>query len=532
MQENTQTKFIPRNQMQSILDNAPQGVDKKALIDKFVAGGFTVEGVNDKKEPNLAQTVVGGLIKAPTDLIGAGFAGAGALGAYAGKKLTGQDTILAGEYANQTQQIQQSGANSIVQPLTEQEIRPAQNVEQLAGDVLQTGALAAPGVGLVKGATTGAALMGGQAMSENQSAFDVAKNTLIGAGIGGTLGVAVPALEKLAGAVNKTVPEVASQGGKILESLKPNPADIMQRVLRVTKGQQTKFEKTYGTSIGQYAVDRNLIGTQEQVVNDLANRFTTSIKAADDALATLPGKYQPEPVKTALKELYEKKLATSAPGANDPELNIVKELMNKFDNVGLDMSEINQAKRLFERNVKLDFVKTNNPEGVKLSNNIDQAIRGWQFNQAERLGLKNLPEINKETRMAKELLNSLERESSGKAGNNAISLTDWIVLADGGASNVAAFLAKRGFGSDTIQAFVAKYFAPKITKVGLPTAKIGEPQIDATVQSYFDFLKKTGAISQGTGKRATQQIKRKLSPLIETIPQSTKGASTVPKKAK
>lgn len=516
MQNEQQTKFIPRTQMQSILDNAPQGVDKKALIDKFVSGGFVVEGVNEPK-PNLAQDIGKALIKAPTDLIGAGFAGAGALGAYAGKKLVGQDTTLFQEYANQTQQVQESGANAIVQPLTGEKIRPAQNVEQLAGDVIQTGALAAPGVGLVKGAATGAALMGGQSLSENQSALDVAKNTLLGAGIGGALGVTIPALEKLTASLGSKLPELATKAG---DSITPDPASIMQRVLRVTKGQQAKFEQNYGTSIGQYAVDRGLIGTQEKVANDLATRFTTSIKAADDALASLPGKYQPEPVKTALQELYQKKLATSAPGATDPELNLVKELMNKFDNVGLDMSEINQAKRLFERNVKLDFVKTNNPEGVKLSNNIDQAIREWQFAQAERLGLKNLPEINKETRMAKELLNSLEREASGKAGNNAISLTDWIVLADGGAMNVAAFLAKRGFSSDAAQAFVAKYFAPK-AKVGLPTAKMEAPQIDATVQSYFDFLKKTGAISQGTGKKSTQQILRKESPLPETIPQKT-----------
>lgn len=527
MQNQEQTKFIPRTQMQSILDNAPQGVDKKALIGKFVADGFVVEGVNEPK-PNLAQDILGTLIKAPTDLIGAGFAGAGALGSYAGKKIVGQDTTLSQEYANQAGQVQQSGANTIVQPLTGQEIRPAQNLEQLGGDVLQTGALVAPGAGLVKGAATGAALMGGQAMSENQSAFDVAKNALTGAAIGGALGGAVSGLEKLGGAINKTTPQIETGASKLATALKPDSAEIMQKVLRVTKGQQSKFEQNYGTSIGQYAVDRGLIGTQEQVVNDLAKRFTTSIKAADDALASLPGKYQPEAVKTALQDLYQKKLATSAKGATDPEMKAVNELLNKFDSVGLDMSEINQAKRLYERNVKLDFVKTNNPEGVRLANNIDDAIRSWQFNQAERLGLKNLPDINKETRMAKDLLNSLERESSGKAGNNAISLTDWIVLADGGASNIMAFLAKKGFSSDTAQAFVAKYFAPKTPKIGMPTAQIGTPQIDVTVKSYFDFLKKTGAISKETGKKSAQQILRKESPLTESIPQKTITAS-IPK---
>lgn len=522
--QNENTKFIPRTQMQTILDNAPEGVDKNQLINKFVSNGYKVEGVNDKPEPNMAQTIAGSLIKAPTDLIGAGFAGAGALGAYAGKKLTGQDTTLSQEYANQSQQVQQSGANSIVQPITGEQIRPAENLEQLGGDILQTGAIAAPGVGLAKGAATGAALLGGAAMSDNQSAFDVVKQTLLGGALGGALGAAVPAIEKLSGAINKATPGLIAQGEKGIASLTPNSADIMQRVLRVTKGQQSKFEKTYGTSIGQYAVDRGLIGTQEKVATDLATRFTTSMKAADDALASLPGKYKPEAIKTALDDLLEKKIATSAKGATDPELNLVKQLINKYENVGLDMSEINQAKRLYERNVKLDFVKTNNPEGVKLANNIDDAIRSWQFNQAERLGLKNLPDINKETRMAKEVLNSLEREMSGQAGNNAISLTDWIVLADGGAMNMAAFLAKRGFSSDMAQAFVAKYFAPKVAKIGMPTAQNTAPQIDATVTSYLDFLKKTGAIAKDIRKPQSLQKLQKVSPLKESIPQTTKGA--------
>jgi hypothetical protein len=527
--QNENNKFIPRTQMQSILDNAPQGVDKKALIDKFVTGGFTVEGVNDKKEPNMAQTVASTLIKAPTDLIATGMAGAGALGAYAGKKLSGQDTTLSQEYANQANKVANSGASTIMQPITGEAVRPAQNLEQLGGDVLQTGALAVPGTGLVKGAATGAALGGGMAMSENQSLFDVAKNALIGGAVGGVIGKVLPGVATLPKDVSAMTPAVMAGAEKVASALTPDSANIMQRVLRVTKGQQANFEKKYGTSVGQYAVDRGLIGTQDEVATNLANRFTTSIKAADDALASLPGEFKPEAVRTALEDLYTKKLATSAKGAIDPELNAVKGLIAKFDNVGLNMSEINEAKRLYERNVKLDFVKTNNPEGVKLANNIDDAIRTWQFNQAERLGLKNLPDINKETRMAKDLLNSLEREASGKAGNNAISLTDWIVLADGGAMNMAAFLAKKGFSSDVAQAFVAKYFAPAIKK-GLPKAEMGTPQIDATVRSYFDFLKKTGAISQDTQKILKQPGKQKISGVLssdEVNTISTKKASRV-----
>ena len=45
MQNNNKT--ISRQQMQTMLDNRPQGVDGKKFIDRFVADGFTVEGIND-----------------------------------------------------------------------------------------------------------------------------------------------------------------------------------------------------------------------------------------------------------------------------------------------------------------------------------------------------------------------------------------------------------------------------------------------------------------------------------------------------
>jgi len=228
-------KTINRQQMQTILDQAPQGVDKKTLIDKFVSNGFTVEGVNDKKEPNLAQTIGGALIKGPADLIGTGFAGLGALGQKIGEtgtkyvagkldqlinatggfdgeqtfsqRVAGQQPSTIGQaYQNQSQQVQQSGANAIMQPITGEKVRPAQNLEQLAGDVIQTGALAIPGATLGKGAGlaaktgygalygagTGALTGAGMAMSDNASTEQIAQQTLMGGATGGLIGGALP----------------------------------------------------------------------------------------------------------------------------------------------------------------------------------------------------------------------------------------------------------------------------------------------------------------------------------------------------
>jgi hypothetical protein len=46
MQNNNNTnKYIPKNQMQSILDNRPKDVDGKELINKLIQNGYTIEGI-------------------------------------------------------------------------------------------------------------------------------------------------------------------------------------------------------------------------------------------------------------------------------------------------------------------------------------------------------------------------------------------------------------------------------------------------------------------------------------------------------
>lgn len=223
-----------------ITDNAKA----QPIVDGLIARGAVIEGINET--PNLAQSITGSFIKPATDVIGTGFAGLGALGQKIGsfgtkatasgldklinatggfdgeqtftEKLGGQILPTLGQsYAQQTQQVQESGANSLVKPLTGQQIRPAQSLEQLGGDLLQTTALAIPAGAAVKGASTAAnigrglgygALAGGtfgagSQMSENATLEDVIKGGLFGAALGGAVGGVIPAIPALYGAAKK-----------------------------------------------------------------------------------------------------------------------------------------------------------------------------------------------------------------------------------------------------------------------------------------------------------------------------------------
>lgn len=257
------------------------------------------------------------------------------------------------------------------------------------------------------------------------------------------------------------------------------PAKIMQRVARLSKGKQANFETMAGQSVGEYLTQRGIFGNIDKISEQLYKRFTESKATADAALEKLPGVFEPEPVKTALKELVARETRVSSPGAQSPNLARAEQLLNKLENGGLEMKEINEAKRLYERNVKTDYLKSvsSDPEKVVRATNIDSSIRKWQFKQADILGLKNLPDINKETQMAKQLLDDIGTEYSGSAGNNAVSLTDWIMLSGGDPSSIAGFLAKKTFSSKTVQSAIAKYLNSGNDVLGKVEADMGPSEV-------------------------------------------------------
>lgn len=263
-----------------------------------------------------------------------------------------------------------------------------------------------------------------------------------------------------------------------------NPSNIMQRVARIPKGRQAEFQKVAKESIGEYLVNRGIFGDIDEITSKLFERFSRSKAEADKGFASLKGNFKNTAVGNALKQLVERERGISSPGAVSRDLERIVELQKLHNGRGLTMSEINEVKRFFERNVKLDFLRANLPDKVAGANTLDSAIREFQFNKASELGFKNIQEINRETRLAKQLLDDLGKEYAGSAGNNAISLTDWIVLSGGTPASAAGFITKKALSSRGLQSRVAERLAPEPT-VGIPKAILEEP----TVDGFINFLK-------------------------------------------
>lgn len=270
----------------------------------------------------------------------------------------------------------------------------------------------------------------------------------------------------------------------VKETTEKIPASIMQRVARIPKSQQIKFKEEAGEDVGEYLVKRGIYGDTNEIAQGLYKKFSASKNMADKEIEKLPGVYKAAPIKETLQQLYLREKRVSSPGAFSKDFKRVSALAQKYNKEGLNMSEINEVKRLFERNVKLNYQKSLSakPDTVARNTQLDTALREWQFGRAKELGLKNLDEINRETRLSKQLLDAIGKENVGVGGNNAITLTDWIVLSGGDPTAISAFLVKKGVSSKKVQSAIAKKLAPEQPSGVKP--KYGKPK-----PGFKEFMK-------------------------------------------
>ncbi len=240
----------------------------------------------------------------------------------------------------------------------------------------------------------------------------------------------------------------------------------MGRVARVNPTDARKFKQSTGKEIGEYLVERGIYGNDEQIMEQLYKETIRSKKEADDALATIGGTWRHDSVKSALKLLIENEEIVSSPGARSKILDQAIRLYKKHHEAGLTMTEINEAKRLFEQNVRVDYLKSAafRPTDLKKANNIDNGIRAFQFDIAKKMGLKNLPEINKNTQSSRMLGDALYKKAIGQAGNNAFSLTDAVLVSGGNVSGLLMGLTRKILGSKTVQSKIAKAVGPNAVK--------------------------------------------------------------------
>ncbi len=99
------------------------------------------------------------------------------------------------------------------------------------------------------------------------------------------------------------------------------------------------------------------------------------------------------------------------------------------------------------------------PDSVTLATNIDNAMRKFQFDKASEFGFKNIGEMNKQTQISKNIIDSLGQQLVGKTGLNNLGMGDLILLSGGDPTAVGSFLTKKFFGAKSVQSKIAKILA-------------------------------------------------------------------------
>jgi len=269
------------------------------------------------------------------------------------------------------------------------------------------------------------------------------------------------------------------------------PEDLMQRVARTSKGKQAKFQElSGGESVGQYLVSRDIFGTPDVIVDKLTDRMRTSMKTVDTGLAkiTKPVSTKVPAIDEALKALVENEAKTTVAGVASRDGKIIADLVQKASTGKLTITDVNLLKRVYERNVKVSYNKLNNADGVAKATNIDTALRNLVESEASKSGFDGVGKLNKETQLARQLMDDIGAEYAGQAGNNAIGLSDMILLAEatGNPTAAAAFFAKRIGSSKSVMSSVAQRMATNpATEKMLPTSNISKPQ---PLTGYLKFL--------------------------------------------
>lgn len=203
-----QDKYVTKDQIKEMFGALPSDDEKKKLLDKFEASGFTVEGYNDQPQQstadkvigvakNIGKSVAGSIISGAENLGQTGRAYSEAAGRYAGENLMGRDTTF-----NQALQDRRAAIQAETQPInqavTGQDVQvrdlsqPGQ-IKGLAGDTLQAAAAGASFIPVSTGVSTarnigkaalesgaiGAAYGGGSAMSAGKSNKEILADTLV-----------------------------------------------------------------------------------------------------------------------------------------------------------------------------------------------------------------------------------------------------------------------------------------------------------------------------------------------------------------
>src|SRR3990167_632115 len=188
----------------------------------------------------------------------------------------------------------------------------------------------------------------GKALEEQQGVGGTLKSGALGALAGGIFAPVIGLGLPLATRGVRNIPKIKS-------ALTPESSSIMNRVARLTPNEANNFKNMKGESHGAYLERTGNFGTPQEIVENETKKFINSINEVDTELAKLPGIHKYKELNVVLDDLVARESRIGVPNTDSSK---VLSLYNKNKmQGGLSMKDANQAKRFYEKNVKLNYIK-------------------------------------------------------------------------------------------------------------------------------------------------------------------------------
>lgn len=267
--------------------------------------------------------------------------------------------------------------------------------------------------------------------------------------------------------ISKTAKGVTAIPGKAKIAASKTAISQQGKLLNISPIKNTKFRDAVGETPAEFALNRGLKGTEEEVAAGLIDNFETLISRKNAALKEVKGTFKDDSITTAINGLEEtfvkRQVKATQSTSQGKNLKRIEELKVKHEGEGLSRIEVEEVKRIFERERKIPDKQdlTVSADTLKKNENTDDLLRNF----AERITPEEafaLKEVNKEIVGHKELINLIGKKGI-KEGERAITLTDAIILGEtfDNPAAIAAFAGKKAVESEFFKKGLVKLLAPK-----------------------------------------------------------------------
>lgn len=357
-------KFLTKDKVSVIVQNAPQGVNPEEVISGLVARGYTLEGFNDQPQQ---QPQKRDLLQKTTDVV---------TSIFPGRKVGEAIGTLAGLGATKAKE----SMGLVPEGTTELYDTSAPTPLQVAGDVAQ-GALTVAGVKAPLPATTGAriaqtagfgaGLSGSEAIAEGKQAKDVVEDTVKGAATGAVLQGAF-----------EGIPVLGKWLGKKADNLRKSN-------LRLSPQDKLRFNNKVDDVVG-YLRQENITGNPEKQYSEIVKRYENAEKVVNKTLKESGKTYTRQELVDEVMRIPEK----YAGEIDNPDVyaqlvkksdDLAEYIKNQFGNKygdAIPAEKLNELKRQYAKNAF-------NKAGDAVTNEANMAISDELYTKV----LADVPEL-------------------------------------------------------------------------------------------------------------------------------------------